>query len=39
MLMQLARMPARSLESLMLAIIEQPPRAREILAALGESEA
>jgi hypothetical protein len=39
LLMQMARMPARSLETLMLAIVEQPPRAREILAALGESEA
>jgi hypothetical protein len=39
MLMHMARMPARSLETLILAIIEQPPRSREILAALGESAA
>jgi hypothetical protein len=39
MLMHMALMSARSLETLMLAIIEQPPRAREILAAMGESEA
>jgi hypothetical protein len=38
MLMHLARLPARSLETLLLAVIEQPPRAREILAGLGASE-
>jgi hypothetical protein len=39
MLMHLARLPARSLETLMLAVIEQPPWARELLAGLGASEA
>ena len=39
MLMHLARLPARSLETLMLAMLEQPPRARELLAGLGASEA
>ncbi len=37
MLMHLARLPARSLESLMLAVIEQPHWARELLAGLGLS--
>ncbi len=35
-LMHLARLPAKSLEFLMLAVIEQPQRARELLAALGD---
>jgi hypothetical protein len=35
MLMHIARLPARSLESLMLAVIEQPEWARELLASLG----
>jgi hypothetical protein len=39
MLMHLARLPARSLETLMLAVIEQPPQARDLLAGLGASEA
>jgi hypothetical protein len=39
MLMHLARLPARSLESLMLAVIEQPQWARELLAGLGVSHA
>jgi hypothetical protein len=39
MLMHLARLPARSLETLMLAVIEQPPSARALLAGLGASEA
>ncbi len=38
MLMHLARLPAKSLESLMLAVIEQPERARELLASLGMSD-
>ncbi len=38
-LMHLARLPARSLETLMLAVLEQPPLARELLAGLGEPEA
>jgi hypothetical protein len=38
MLMHLARLPARSLETLMLAVIEQPPWASELLAGLGASE-
>ncbi len=38
MLMHLARLPARPLEELMLAVIEQPPRARTLLAGLGEVE-
>jgi len=38
-LMHLARLPARSLETLMLAVIEQPEWARELLAGLGGSEA
>jgi hypothetical protein len=37
MLMHLARLPAHSLESLMLAVIEQPDWARELLASLGTS--
>jgi hypothetical protein len=36
-LMHLARLPARSLESLMLAVIERPEWARELLASLGTS--
>jgi hypothetical protein len=39
MLMHLARLPARSLECLMLAVIEQPEWARELLAGLGASGA
>ena len=39
LLMHLARLPARSLETLMLAVIEQPPWARELLAGLGASDA
>jgi hypothetical protein len=39
MLMHLARLPARSLECLMLAVIEQPTWARELLAKLGVSDA
>jgi hypothetical protein len=39
LLMHLARLPAQSLETVMLAVIEQPPRARELLAELGASEA
>ena len=39
MLMHLARLPARSLETLMLAVIEQPPWARELLAGLGAPDA
>jgi hypothetical protein len=35
MLMHIARLPARSLETLMLAVIEQPPWASELLAGLG----
>jgi hypothetical protein len=35
MLMHLAHLPAHSLESLMLAVIEQPDWARELLASLG----
>lgn len=35
MLMHLARLPAKSLETLVLAIIEQPEWARELLAGLG----
>jgi hypothetical protein len=38
MLMHLARLPARSLETLLLAVIEQPPWARELLAGLGASD-
>ena len=38
-LMHLARLPAGSLETLMLAVLEQPPRAGEILAGLGGSGA
>jgi hypothetical protein len=38
MLMHLARLPAKSLESVMLAVIEQPERARELLAGLGMSD-
>jgi hypothetical protein len=39
MLMHMARLPARALESLMLAVIEQPDWARELLAGLGASNA
>jgi hypothetical protein len=39
MVMHLARLPPRSLESLMLAVIEQPDWARELLAGLGTSDA
>jgi hypothetical protein len=39
MLMHLARLPPRSLERLMLAVIEQPGWARELLAGLGASDA
>lgn len=38
-LMHLARLPARSLECLMLAVIEQPEWARKLLAELGASDA
>ena len=38
MLMHLARLPARSLETLMLAVIEQPQWAGELLAGLGRSD-
>jgi hypothetical protein len=38
MLMHVARLPARSLETLMLAVIEQPAWASELLAGLGASE-
>jgi hypothetical protein len=38
-LMHLARLPARSLETLMLAVLEQPPLARELLAGLAASDA
>ncbi|HEV3146061.1 MAG TPA: hypothetical protein VGZ47_19395 [Gemmataceae bacterium] len=37
-LMHLARLPARSLETLMLAVIEQPDLARELLAGLGATD-
>jgi hypothetical protein len=37
-LMHLARLPARSLEALMLAVIERPDWARELLAGLGASQ-
>jgi len=37
-LMHLARLPARSLETLMLAVIEQPPWACELLTGLGASD-
>jgi hypothetical protein len=37
-LMHLARLPARSLETLILTVIEQPQRARELLAGLGEPD-
>ena len=36
MLMHVARLPPHALESLMLAVIERPPWARELLAALGK---
>jgi hypothetical protein len=39
MLMHLARLPARALETLMLAVLEQPDWARELLAGLGASDA
>jgi hypothetical protein len=39
MLMHLARLPARSLESLMFAVIERPKWACELLAGLGASDA
>lgn len=39
MLMHLARLPARSLETLMLAVIEQPQWACELLAGLGTPDA
>ena len=39
MLMHIARLPARSLEALVLAVIEQPHRARELLAGLGTPDA
>ena len=35
---QLARLPARALETLMLAVVEDPPWARELLAGLGASD-
>jgi hypothetical protein len=38
-LMHLARLPAKSLEALMLAVLEQPDWARELLARLGAIEA
>jgi hypothetical protein len=37
-IMHLARLPAQSLESLMLAVIEQPDWAKEMLAALGAGD-
>ena len=37
-LMHLARLPARSLESLVLAVITEPQWARELLEGLGQSE-
>lgn len=39
MLMHLARLPARSLEKLLLAVIEETTWARELLAGLGASDA
>lgn len=39
MLMHLALLPARSLEKLILAVIEEPAWARELLASLGASDA
>jgi hypothetical protein len=39
MLMHLARLPARSLETLLLAVIERPDWARELLTGLGTSDA
>jgi hypothetical protein len=39
MLMHLARLPARSLETLMLAVLEQPDWARDLLAGLGTTGA
>ena len=38
-LMYIARLPAKSLESLMMEVIERPGRARELLAALGVEDA
>ena len=38
MLVRMARLPAPSLETLMLAMLEEPPRARAILTGLGVSE-
>jgi hypothetical protein len=38
-LMHLARLPPKSLETLMLAVIEQPEWARELIAALSETHA
>ena len=38
MVMHIALLPARSLEALMIAVIEQPQWARELLAALGAAE-
>ena len=35
MLMHIARLPAKSLEALVLAVIEQPEWARELLAGVG----
>ena len=37
--MHLARLPAQALEDLVLAVIEEPARARELLAGLGGSDA
>ena len=37
-LMHFARLPPKSLEALMLAVIERPEWARELIAALGESQ-
>ena len=37
-LMHVARLPPRSLEALMLAVLEQPPWARELLAGLGTTK-
>jgi hypothetical protein len=37
--MHLARLPAKSLESLMLAVIERPRSARKQLAGLGDEAA
>lgn len=38
MLMHLARLPARSLETLMLAVVEDEDWAKELLAILGQEQ-